>query len=312
MNKNVRKITDGAMMLAIVGVFLLINRQTAGFLEGMIMYILPLPMVFYGMKYGLKDSMVVFTAGILLSMLLSTPSSLAYTVSAFLIGMIYGSGIYQKKPMRHTLILAMAVGALTEVLVMVVFANVFGYDLNADVNTMKGFFNQIAEQSGVDFSSMFNMNQLIMELIVISSIFTGIIEVLMTHMLARLMMRRMHMKTEADVPVSQYYPAKWTGYAGLAGVVLYYYSVARPLSNDMAQMVIQSLGILALMYLLIWGLIAMAVILRQLFHMPKGGVILLCILCFMLTRFMCILGFFYISTHMHERILEEGGRRNAQ
>lgn len=312
MNRKVRKITDGAMMLAIVGVFLLINRQTAGFLEGMIMYILPLPMVFYGMKYGIRDSIVVAVAGILLSMLLSTPSSLAYTVAAFLIGMIYGDGIYRKKPMRRTLLLSMAVGALAEVLIMVVFAGVFGYDLNADVSTMKEFFNQMSEQSGVDFSSVFNLDQLIMELIVISSILTGVLEVIITHFLAKLMMRRMHMQTEADVPVSEYYPAKWTGWAGLAGVVLYYYSVAKPLSNDTLQMVIQSIGMIAVFYLFIWGIIAAAVILRKLFHMGKGGVILLCLLCLMLTRFMCVLGFFYISTHMHERILEEGGRRNAQ
>jgi hypothetical protein len=300
------------MMLAIVGVFLLINRQTAGFLEAFIMYILPLPMVFYSMKYGAKDSMVVFVAGILLAAILSTPSSLCYTASAFLIGLIYGSGVYQKKPMRRTMLLAMAVGALTEVLIMVVFAGVFGYDLNAEIASMQEMFSQVEEQSGVSFSSVFDMDQLIMELIVISSILTGVMEVIVTHLLVQLMMRRMHMKVMKDTPISEYYPAKWTGYAGLAGLLLYYYSVNKPLANDTAQMVIQSLGIVAIVYLFVWGEIAMAVLCRRLFHMGRGVTVLICLFCFMLTQFMMILGLVYIITHMHERILEEGGRRNAQ
>lgn len=298
-------------MLAIIGVFLLINRQTAGFLEAMIMYILPLPIAFYGMKYGARDTVTVVVAGLILAAILSTPSSLAYTAAAFLIGLIYGNGIYKKKPMRRTLLLAMAVGALTEVLIMCVFAGVFGYDINAEISAMKDMFSQVEEQSGTSFSTVFDMDQLIMELIVISCVLTGVIEVLVTHLLARLMMTRMHIHVVKDTPISEYYPPKWTGYAGLAGFVAFYYSVQRPLANDTLQMTFQALGIVAMIYLWIWGIIAMSVLCRHLFHMSRGGAIVVCLLSMMLTQFLCVLGFVYIVTRMHERMME-GSASHAQ
>ena len=60
MNNNVRRLTDGAMMLAIIGALLLINRQTAGIIETTFLFILPLPMVFYSARYGLKSSVSYF------------------------------------------------------------------------------------------------------------------------------------------------------------------------------------------------------------------------------------------------------------
>ena len=45
MNNSVRKITDGAMMVALIGLFLFINRQLAGLLDLYAAWLVPLPMV---------------------------------------------------------------------------------------------------------------------------------------------------------------------------------------------------------------------------------------------------------------------------
>ena len=62
MNQNVRKITEGAMMVALVGVFMLIDRQFQGTFSSMFVFLLPLPMVYFGAKYGLRDSLMVLVA----------------------------------------------------------------------------------------------------------------------------------------------------------------------------------------------------------------------------------------------------------
>ena len=59
MNNNVRKLTDGAMMCAIVGVVLLINRQLGGLFQDMFLFLFPIPMVFYSAKYGWKEQEVI-------------------------------------------------------------------------------------------------------------------------------------------------------------------------------------------------------------------------------------------------------------
>ena len=56
MNQKTLKITYGAMIVALFGVLLLINRQTGGMFEGIMMFLLPIPMVAYAARYGWKTS----------------------------------------------------------------------------------------------------------------------------------------------------------------------------------------------------------------------------------------------------------------
>lgn len=67
MNNSVRKITDGAMMVALIGLFLFINRQLAGLLDLYAAWLVPLPMVMYAVKYGWKSALVPFVSVIFLS-----------------------------------------------------------------------------------------------------------------------------------------------------------------------------------------------------------------------------------------------------
>ena len=58
MKNDTRKITEGAMMVAIVGLMLFINRQLAGMIEYMMYWILTFPILIYTAKYGVKNAMV--------------------------------------------------------------------------------------------------------------------------------------------------------------------------------------------------------------------------------------------------------------
>ena len=55
-------------MAAIVGVVLIINRQMAGLLQDLLLFVFPLPMVFYAAKYGMKQSTVLYAAVVFLSL----------------------------------------------------------------------------------------------------------------------------------------------------------------------------------------------------------------------------------------------------
>ena len=62
-------------MLAILGAVMLLDRQTAGAISGTVLYLFPLPMVFYASKYGWKDSLTVLAALFALLFMLGTPQS---------------------------------------------------------------------------------------------------------------------------------------------------------------------------------------------------------------------------------------------
>ena len=81
MNKNVRRLTDGAMMIAITAVFLLLDRALANTLTYYLMFIMPLPMVFYGAKYGWKGSWAVYAALILVAFVVTTPQYIFYVAA---------------------------------------------------------------------------------------------------------------------------------------------------------------------------------------------------------------------------------------
>ena len=112
MNKNVRRLTDGAMMIAITAVFLLLDRALANTLTYYLMFLMPLPMVFYGTKYGWKGSWVVYAALLLVSFVVTTPQYIFYVAAEGFLGMVYGCGIYNKRPQNQLVVGAMVIGAI--------------------------------------------------------------------------------------------------------------------------------------------------------------------------------------------------------
>ena len=75
MKKNLRYITDGALIVAIYAIFLLVCRFFSNGLEESVYFILPIPLIIYGSKYNLKDSLIVLLATIGLSFLLIKSSA---------------------------------------------------------------------------------------------------------------------------------------------------------------------------------------------------------------------------------------------
>ncbi len=310
MNNGVRKLTDGAMMLAIIGVFTLINRQLGGIFDGSLLFLIPLPMVFYSAKYGMRDSWVVLGAMILLTFVLGTPQSLFYMIGEGLIGVVYGSGIYQKEDSGRLLVKTMILGMVVDLLSMVVFASFFGYDLTAEMASMKEMFDRMNEQMGTDLSSVVDVNQFLMEIMVLSALLSGALEGLCTHFISRMMLKRLGFHTEPARPLSSYTLPKWSGYLGLLGLVGYYVSVFHPLENEIAQMALQGLGLAGMYFLVIAGVLGMSHILRKINpNISKGVYILTFLFGILLGVWTAVFGYLYLTTDIKNRLIEMGKRR---
>lgn len=303
MNHSTKKLTDGAMMCAIVGVVLVIDRQLAGFLVSLVPFLFPLPMVFYSAKYGMKDSWMVFAAMLILSFILGQPQSIFYVVCEGFMGLVYGSGIHDKKDTRHLLIVTMVIGVIANVLSTVVFAAFFGYDMNADIASVK----EVLDQSGITLPETMDLDSYLKMLFLITAVLTGILEGTVTHFLSRMMLKRLRFDLPQSESILTYMPPVWTGYAGIAGLVAYFYSVYRPVSNTMLQSVLQGFGMAGYLYLIIFGvvgLIVMGTILNP--KMKRWTIVLSILVMFMAAMACAIFGFLYITTQMHRHLLEGG------
>ena len=66
MRNDTRKITEGAMMCALVGLVLFINRQLGGMIEYTIYWILSFPILIYTVRYGWKAALIPAVSMLLL------------------------------------------------------------------------------------------------------------------------------------------------------------------------------------------------------------------------------------------------------
>ena len=310
MNRNVKKLTDGAMMVAIMGVVLVIDRQFAGILESMVLFLFPIPMVVYAAKYGWKDSWLVYICMVILSALIGFPTTIFYVASESMMGMVYGAGIYKKVNSHKLLMATMIIGVFVNIISMVVFASFFGYDLNADIAAYKDVIAQVEKTAGVSLYASIDLDSFLKTVFVISAVLTGIMEGYITQFASRLLLKRLHFDLPPKQPLFEYMPPLWTGYVGLAGMMAYYYSIYRPVASAFWQNAMQGFGMAGFLYLILFGVIGLISLGRIARGRTEGlNVILSILLAVIASLASAVFGFLYITTNIHRRALE--GAANA-
>lgn len=315
MNKSVRRITDGAMMIAIVGAALLIDRYLGQIFTGYFIFLMPLPMVFYAAKYGMRDSWAVFAAMCLVSLIVSTPESIFYVASESFLGLVYGAGTKKRAQPRRLVMICMLIGVVVNLVDVVIISALLGYDLTTQVNEMNTLFNEymapLLQQmpAGVDLSSI------IRNMILLAAALTGVLQGYVTHVLSRLLLRRLRFDVEPLTPLWAYYPPKWSATLAVAGTIFYFITVANPYQNQLLQNFLQTAGMFGYLYLAFYGVICIAVM-AALRGVAKGMYFLVVLLAFFMMLSMpfamVVLGYMYIATDMHRRMVEGGGSDAAK
>ena len=303
MNTKTQELTYGAMIVAIFGVLLLINRQTGGFLEGIFMFIFPIPMVAFSAKYGWKDSLPVFVCTALLSFLFGTFTAIFYAIAESFIGMVYGSCIKAERDMNRTLVLVVALSAVAELLCSVALASLFGIDINQDIMAMQEGMNQAFEQAGMDTATGILSYDYLRRMYVISMGFMGAMQGLIVYYLSLVILRKLRYPIKKPQPLTQYYPSKISGFIAAFLVFVYIYSFAKPFANPTVQDIAQSAGICGVIYLIFFGYIALLMVCRVYLRLPRAvGFILSLLITFTISYIPIVAGYIYISGNLHYAI----------
>lgn len=216
MHNTTKRITEGAMMTAIFGVMLFLNRQLGGILEYLMYWIFTFPILLYTAKYGIRASLATSTAMVVLSFMLGTPTTIFYAVSCVLIGVVYGGGV--RKGWSNTSLLA-STGILTllsYIFTMVVFAAFFGYSVEEDIEMLTMLMNMLNMNLGV------SMKYILYIFTSFTVILTTVLQTMCIHMVAVLLMDRLKiahhkMKTVFDLSVP-----KWIGWICIVIWLLFY------------------------------------------------------------------------------------------
>lgn len=311
MNRDIRKITDGAMMAGLIAVFLLLDRYMAGTLSAYFVFIMPLPMVFFTAKYGWKDAMPVLFAVFVFLFLFGTISAMFFGGAACILGVIYGDGVFRRVSSGRLLLRAAVCGAALEAAALVFYAGVYGINMSDYIAEEKELFTAIGQTTGVDFSYFADNTSLMVNLYLFSTILMGMLEGYVTHMLSTILLRRMKIAVPKPQPIEKYFPPKWSGYLGLLLLVGYYFAMFGRISSPFLYNTMMIGGMASAFYLGFFGIVGITTIVALTQPARKGIGRLIGILLFFLNLMLCaVAGFLYITTDYHEKLLK-GGTENA-
>ncbi len=325
MNQKTQKITFGAMIIALFAILLIVDRQTGSMLQGLLIFVLPIPMVAYGARYGLASSLAVWAGAVLMAVFFSTPTSLVYAAVQGFIGMILGSRIYQKKDMTRTLLLVMLLSILSELVNLVLLAALSGTSLQQDVLEMQTMMQQAMEtaqkmaganaQNAAAESMLQQMlgEHFLRRILLVATAFGGAVQGFIIYELSLLILRRLHVAVPQPKPLLDYYPPKLLGLLSFLAFLGYNYSFVSPNENELMVSILQIVGIVGYIILMCFGAVAMSFLLRIFLTRTKlmNG-ILTALSIFLLPQVLLFLGLFYMTGSLHAYIagkLQDGNVR---
>ena len=97
----------------------------------------------------------------------------------------------------------------------------------------------------------------------------------------------------------------------MAGFAAFYWSIARPLSEELYQNIMQGFGMIGVFYLAAFGFIGILVVVPRVWPSTRKWIGIPAVLLLLTSApLIAIFGFLYITTDIHQRVLK-GGMTNA-
>lgn len=206
---STKKITEGAMMVAIVGTLLVLNRQTANFIDFALFWIVPLPVVLYTAKYGFKNALMLVVSIIVIAIITGVPSALFYTCMGSAVGLLLGDSVRKQKEQSTLLLISCVVSIVSTFLGMFVFASILGYNLMDEVSATTQMIESAMQAVGMEVKFQ-SMTSFIPILVMLSVLLSALLEGVLVYLLSYMVLHRMKIKTTPMKPLSQIQlPKKW-------------------------------------------------------------------------------------------------------
>ena len=267
MNNQTRKITEGALMVALVGMLLFINRQLAGMLEVVMYWILTFPILIYTARYGVKDALVPATSMVLLSFMIAQPTTIFYLISCCVVGILYGYGVREKWKNRKLLWMCGILTFVTYFITTVLFASIFGYDPQDDVELVK----QLLQYMNIDFG--IPLGKIVAFMVVSMAVFMSALQTICIHMIANIVLKRIQIEVWPMKTVFQMKVSDRIGYAIILIWVLFLSRNVLKLNQD------------------VYGLVVASYLVAKVFATCYGVITLLCVAILIRKRMMILVVF---------------------
>lgn len=304
MKSKTRAISEGAMMLAITGMLLIMNRQFAGMFETL-MFVLSVPITIYTVKYGMKMGITLSVSASLLSFMFATPTSIFYLISSIVIGLAYAFGVLHNWKNGLLLFISVLGNLIVTIITVIIMGAIFGYDIEEEIR----LFSELVP----DVGSM-DLQSIVTVVVFLSYLGIAIMQAMITHMISIEMMKRFKIKVIQMKNAFDLQFPKWSAVIIVVSYILYfalsYISVDKMIMN-----IVIVIYCCAMLLAIIDGALTIICYLR-LKRKGKGMIFLTLFACFLpvLQNVISIIGMFDIweqfRRKMKEGVLNEIHRTN--
>ena len=213
-NRKLNSITYGALICALVGALLLVNRQFGGFLDTYLFWIIPIPVIIYSLKFGTKQTLVMIVSMTLLSFVLGGMITTFYVFGACLAGVVYGDGLNRGKSATYLICSVIVISLIMMIISTYVFAAAFGYaSLAEDIEFFSQTFADVLSKRGIDITNptiaQILSKNMMATILIIASIITSVLEGILVHIVAFLVLKRLKMQLPPMKPLGTIYAPFW-------------------------------------------------------------------------------------------------------
>ncbi len=263
-----KKLSEGALMCALTVLLSLLNRYTGFLFDNMLPWLYAFPLLIYAARYGFRMAVLPLISTCLLAFLFSSWTSFFYLGSSLLLGILYGGMVHRRCKNGWLLFLSFMMACLCNLLTMLVFAGIFGYDLHNDLIQIDYWLRALA------ISNLFSASALLIFFIV----FLSFLQTICIHFAAQLLLTRLKISHIRMKNLLQLSSPRWLGIIILLIWLLYFMQSVIELQVGI-QLMIQSFALCALLTAIIFG--AVTVFAYCAVHrLPKGTIALLYLLLF--------------------------------
>lgn len=296
-----KKLTQGAMMLAIVGALILIDRMTAYWFTELITLMMPVVIIMYSAMHSFRDGILLSVGLAIISFLLGNFQIvyLIYVPVGILTGLAYSYGVGRNFDKRTLMLTAIAVYVIGEILATFVVYPLLGFPLSTMIEEYRLAMEKSGSIVGFDYAAAFKMagidfNQLLVIVYIISTVVMGAMEGILIHLISVFMLKRFKIRDLGSISIWDMKPSKVLSYVCMLLVSTIF--LARGIENQFLYYTCMIVSILSGIVLLYYGYLFVVLYGVIVLHRNIGGFIVIAALFLPgLLIALMILGFLYGS-----------------
>ncbi len=195
MNKT-KKLTTGAMLLAIIGALMIIDRQLSYILTTYIVLLIPVVIAAYSTMYKISDGLMLCVGLLAFTILFGSLTTYIYMPISIIVGLAVSFAISKNLDRRKISLVAIIVYIIAEVAVTYVVMPILGVSVNNQIASYSEAFNEMVKYTGLSSVSTVigDVSSFILVVFVATVILTGLLEGFLTSLLTAFVLKRFKIK----------------------------------------------------------------------------------------------------------------------